>query len=224
MSAQKNSLAPRQPEVDTTDARFAARAITVAEREQALARLKRELLDLQSRYFEAVGALYAELTGLEAAAVDLEVQLGLRPPPVETDAPADAPDDSAADAPGCANRSAPTPDLKRVFRDIAKALHPDRARDESARYRRHSLMAEANRAYAERDEDRLRLILGAWERSPDAVVDDHPDADRQRDERRLAQLDERLIAIEAEFADLRRSAIGRLKQKVDAFGSAAEIP
>jgi hypothetical protein len=27
-------------------------------------------------------------------------------------------------------------------------------------------MAEANRAYAERDEDRLRLILHAWQHDP----------------------------------------------------------
>jgi hypothetical protein len=216
LAAQKNTLPSRASDADSTRGRLEAREVQVAEREQALARLKRELLDLQSRYFQAVGELYAELSSLETAAVDLEIQLGLRPPPASTDDPDDAPDAGGADdQPGCSTRGAPTEDLKRVFRDIAKAIHPDRARDESARFRRHSLMAEANRAYAERDEDRLRLILGAWERSPDAVVDDHPDAERQRHERRIAQLDERLIAIATEFADLERSAIGRLRQKVD---------
>jgi hypothetical protein len=32
-----------------------------------------------------------------------------------------------------------------MFRDIAKAIHPDRAHNSAARDRRHSLMAEANR-------------------------------------------------------------------------------
>jgi hypothetical protein len=44
-----------------------------------------------------------------------------------------------------------------MFQDVARAVHPDALpdaqHDERTRYRRHSLMAEANRAYAERDED-----------------------------------------------------------------------
>ena len=82
-----------------------------------------------------------------------------------------------------------------MFRDLAKAVHPDRAPDDRARYRRHSLMAEANRAYAERDEDRLRLILHAWERSPESVLGDDEEGESLRVRRRIAELDERLVAI-----------------------------
>jgi F0F1-type ATP synthase membrane subunit b/b' len=76
-------------------------------------------------------------------------------------------------------------------------------------------MAEANRAYAERDEDRLRLILRVWERSPDAIVGDDPEANRLRLNRRLEELGARLVELEAELADLRDSAIARLKRKID---------
>ncbi len=64
-------------------------------------------------------------------------------------------------------------------------------------------------------EDRLRLILRAWERSPESVLNDDPNVDRLRVERRVAELDDRLIAIDAEFADLETSAIWRLKAKID---------
>ena len=115
----------------------------------------------------------------------------------------------------CANRSAPSDDLKRVFRDLAKAIHPDLASDDAARRRRHALMAEANRAYAERDEDRLRLIQRAWERHPEAAIDESPGADRRRTLRLIVEIEERLVAIGGEFADLRSSAIWQLKGKID---------
>lgn len=198
-------------------ARLKTLEVTLAKREADLAALKQDLRALQSKYLDQIGGLYAELSTLEASLADEEIRRGFRPPPPPDD---DPPDDGSQnhgrfEAEACSNPAAPSDGLKRIFRDLAKAVHPDLAMDEPARYRRHSLMAEANRAYAERDEDRLRLILRAWEHSPDAVVGDDPDADLQRVRRRIAEIDDRLIAIEAELADVRASAIWRLKGKID---------
>lgn len=186
------------------------------QRESELSALKIDLQELQSRYLRDIGGLYRELSELEAAVADVEIRLGLRPPPVEDDEPdAGKEEGGSSNAGACSNSSAPSDDLKRVFRELARNIHPDLALDEPARCRRHSLMAEANRAYAERDEDRLRLILSAWERSGDGILDEDPGSDRNRLQRTLARIDERLIAVEAEFADLRTSAIYRLKGKID---------
>jgi len=188
------------------------------EREAELQGAKAELQELQNRYLREIGGFYATLTSLEAALIEAEIAAGLRPP-VDPEAPlpdeADAADDAGV-ATGCSNRSAPSDDLKRVFRDLAKAIHPDLARDESARYRRHSLMAEANRAYAERDEDRLRLIMRAFERDPHAAVDEGVSGDDgARRRRRMSDIEERLVRIQAELADLRASAIWRLRSRID---------
>ncbi len=204
------SLAPIH---DPSRARLSALEQQVAERERALATFKIDLQALQARYLAEVGALYAELHTLDAAIAETETRLGLRPPPEDSDDEPEAP--PREDAAGCTSRSASSIDLKRIFHHVAKAIHPDRARDDAARYRRHSLMAEANRAYAERDEDRLRLILRAWERSSDAVVGDDPEAQALRLKRRTEELDDHLAQIEAEFADLRQSAIGRLHRRID---------
>lgn len=202
--------------LDADRARLSALEAQLAERERELDALKTELRQLQTRYLDEIGPRYAELGTLEAQVVELEVRLGLRPPPLFDD---DEDDDESAgeDAPAvsCSNPAAPSADLKRVFRDLAKAIHPDRAMDDRARYRRHSLMAEANRAYAERDEDRLRLILSAWERNVDAAIDDDEADAGTRIRRRIALIDERLIAAAAELADLRASAIWRLKGRID---------
>jgi len=168
MSLQRTAVAPSR-------ARLATLELQLAERERALAGTRRELQELQSSYLNAVGGYYAQLVEIEAQAVDLEVRLGLRP--AVEDEPPEPEGDPADNAEGCSNRPVPSQDLKKIFRNLARTIHPDLALDEPARWRRHSLMAEANRAYAERDEDRLRLILHAWERSPDAVLGDDPEAD-----------------------------------------------
>jgi len=206
-------LAP--PDVDRV--RLASLELELTGREAALAGLRAELHELQSRYLREIGEFYATLTTLEAAVYEAEVRAGIRPPFDDQD---DDRDDSGtsrpdAEAHSCSNRGAPSDDLKRVFRDLAKAIHPDLAEDEPARCRRHSLMAEANRAYAERDEDRLRLIMRAWERSPETSLDEHPADDRARVQQRITDVSERLVRIEAEVADLRASAIWRLKGRID---------
>ncbi len=188
----------------------------LAQRESDLAAFKSELQELQSHYLKDVGGLYARLSELEADLKDAELRAGIRRPELDLDPSDDAESASDVGAPAsCSNRSAGSDELKRAFRDVAKAVHPDLAMDDPARCRRHSLMAEANRAYADRDEDRLRLILRAWELSPESVIGDGPEADQQRAERKLAAINDRLIAIDAEFADLRTSAIFRLKKKID---------
>ena len=198
---------------DADRARLGALEVELAQRESDLARFKVELSDLQQRYLDEIGVLYAQLSGIESACIEMEIAQGLRAPVLAEDD--DEVDPETYKLESCTNRSEPTDDLKRVFRDLAKTIHPDLAMDEPARYRRHSLMAEANRAYAERDADRLRLILRAWERNPDALFDDSSEDAQLRVSRRVVEIDQRLIEIDAELAELRRTAIWRLKGKID---------
>src|SRR5262245_18327748 len=200
--------------LDGDRARLAALEADVAGRERELTRLKQDLLALQSRYLDEIGALYAKLNDIETAIAEVEIALGLRPAEGETaSSEAQAEDGPRAvdvgAAANCGHRAAPSADMKRIFRQLAKTIHPDLALDGAARYRRHSLMAEANRAYAERDEDRLRLILSRWERGADLDVRDHSVPGR------IAALEERRLAMDAELEDLRSSAIWRLHRKIE---------
>jgi hypothetical protein len=198
--------------MEPSRARLATLELEVAARETELEALQGDLHALQSKYLSAVGGYYRQIVELEDEAEALEVKLGLREA-VDEDTEDDA--DAEASEEGCGNAAAPSGSLKSMFRTLARTLHPDLALDAPARMRRHSLMAEANRAYAERDEDRLRLILHTWERSPEAVVGDDPEAEAERRQRRIAAIEDRLLVLDAELKDLRTSAIWQLKQKID---------
>jgi hypothetical protein len=182
-----------------------------AERSAGLARLDQELTAFKIRYRHEVGRLHEQLDELELAIA--EVELG------EITKKLDQEGADATSAPTGAKTNA-TPRLtsdavRRLFRDVAKVIHPDLAHDSHARDRRHKLMVAANHAYAAGDEQRLRAILEAWERSPEAVLGDDLDAARQRLIRRIAQMEEELETCARDLVELQESPICKLKALVD---------
>jgi hypothetical protein len=178
-------------------------------------RLKRELDMFAARYKQEVGTLHEQLDRLE---LDIaEAELGeLSKAVAEGRAIDAAPPPQASTEPQPAARF--TSDaVRKLFRDVARAIHPDLAHghDAEARDRRHALMIEANRAYELRDEEQLRRILDAWQRSPEAVQGSDLAATRLRLERRLAQIEEHLELYARDLAALEDSPLYRLKTTVD---------
>jgi len=162
-------------------------------------------------YRRRVGILHEQLDKIELEIA--EAELGELSKRIESGSGGPSPSAAAA-------RPAPPPRFtsdaaRKLFRDVAKAIHPDLARDESTRDRRHTLMIDANRAYALGDEEQLRLILQAWERSPDAVQGSDPEAMRLRLVRRIAQIDDELEMLAHDLAALKDSPLGKLKAMVD---------
>jgi hypothetical protein len=184
---------------------------TLDERGAEASRMKSDVDLFRISYRQQVGTLHEQLDKLELSIA--EAELGELSKLVENEA--ESPRESPPSAgPTLAPRF--TSDaVRRLFRDVAKAIHPDLAGDELARDRRHSLMVEANRAYALGDAEQLRWILQAWERSPEAVQGSEPDALRLRLVRRVAQIEEQLEMLAAELADLQASPLWKLKAMVD---------
>jgi len=75
---------------------------------------------------------------------------------------------------------------------------PDFATDDAERVRRQRMMAEANQAYADGNEAKLQAILREWESSPESVKGEGVGAELIRVIRKIAQIEERLHAIEDE--------------------------
>ena len=183
----------------------------LGERHAELAQVKSDLDAFEIDYRKRVGTLHEKLDQLELAIAEAELgEISKR----LANGAGDSSNRAAAAQPSASPRL--TSDAVRaLFRDVAKAIHPDLAGDESTRDRRHALMVEANRAYASGDEEQLRQILQAWERSPEAVPGNDPEAIQLRLVRRLAQIEEQLAVLAQDLAALKDSPLGKLKAMVD---------
>lgn len=62
----------------------------------------------------------------------------------------------------------PSAELRTLYREVAKRIHPDLATDEADRLKREQLMAEANAAYQKGDAQSLRRSL-EYESSPESL-------------------------------------------------------
>jgi hypothetical protein len=202
-------LIHRPRDLDALRARAADLESDLDARRAELSRVKTDLAEFRLRYRREVGLLHEELEELERGIAELELGEFARRLDEEGAA---APNTAAP--PESAPRALTSDGVRRLFRDVAKAIHPDRATDED-RERRHALMIEANRAYAVGDEERLRRILAAWENSPEAVRGEDANAERERLLRRAAQLEEQRVASDAELAELKGTPLWQLKTMVD---------
>ncbi len=189
----------------------------LAECELRLATLRGELGALERRYLKLVGLPYAELDELRAqiaermAAEDPQNER-LQRAAQEARARADESRGAASVKESEETKQfTPSAELKRKYREVAKAIHPDLTTDAADRTRRQELMAEANAAYQKGDEARLGKVLDVYESSPEAVQGDGAGAELVRVIRKLSLMKNRLGEIEIELQNLFNSDIYLLK-------------
>jgi len=193
----------------------------LAERELRAANLRAELGAFERRYLHFVGSRYAELDDWQARLAERRAEE--RPGNERAKQAADEARARAEETKSAAGEKSPqephaftaTPEMKRLYREVAKRIHPDLTSDRKDRSKRQHLMAEANRAYECGDQERLVKILTEYEHSPEAVEGEGPGAELIRVIRRVSQARSRLAEIEAETQELLRSDLHQLKLRVD---------
>ncbi len=185
----------------------------LAERSAEVTRTRSDLDAFRIRYRQHVGLLHEQLDELELALA--EAELGELSKRIEERRQAGHEPAAPGDEPAETAPRFTTDAVRKLFREVAKAIHPDLAGDDDARGRRHSLMIEANRAYALGDEELLRSILEKWERSPEAVQGTDDDAMRLRLTRRIDQIEDHLGRLAGELAAMQESSLWQLKAMVD---------
>ncbi|MGA7961433.1 MAG: hypothetical protein WCA33_07010 [Candidatus Acidiferrales bacterium] len=193
----------------------------LAERELRSANLRAELGAFERQYLHYVGSRYAELDELtatiaERAAKEQPANERAHKAAREARARADETKSTAGEKSAATPRAfESTPEMKKLYREVAKRIHPDLTSDRADRAKRQQLMAEANEAYERGDEAKLNKIFAEYEWSPDAVQGEGPGAELIRVIRRISQARGRLAEIEAELQELLRSDLYQLKVRVD---------
>jgi len=212
-------LKPEEEELRRKREELTAVRATLAERELELVDLRGQLAAFEGRYLREVGTLYAELDEWKARISELRARLDPSP---TANAQAEENREQARqayeEAYGKASETrdfTPSPELRSLFCEVAKGIHPDLSKDAADHERRTRFMAEANRAYQAGDADALRRILDEYQDGADAVGGEGIGAELVRIIRQISLAKDRVAAIERELVTLLRGEIGLLKKQAE---------
>lgn len=180
----------------------------LAERRVELVALQEEFRRFKTLYTQVVGSRLAELEEVERAIKQAEARtLG-----VEHE---EEPEEAGAynESPALILEHGKT-GLRKLFWSVARLFHPDHAADEAEARRRHTVMAEASRAYREGDIDSLHILLGDEElRSYCASA--HPLEETEDLTDKLLRLKEELRTVEFGIKRIKQDSLYRLKLSVE---------
>jgi len=222
-----------EEELERKQAQLNALEAELAQQELSLITLRTRLSAFERHYMQTIGLLQAQLDELEVRYAELLVA---RHPHNEhwisfyqraqTKAQESA---KAANAwatgdnripfenlsVGQSRHFHPSADLKQIYREIAKQIHPDLAANEEERAFRNSLMIEANIAFQSGDESRLREVLLQWESHNQSSTGEEGKAKLANLNLRIQRVQARLQAIQQEMERLLDSALYKLYSHVE---------
>jgi hypothetical protein len=197
---------------------------TLAERESELAQIRAQLKIFEGRYLRQVGILYAELDDLEARIAEREVDLydsdSARRHAEETRQRAQETHDAAFGDAGEVEEFDPPPSLKTLFRDAAKRIHPDFARDDAEQKHFTLLMARANQAYSRGDAETLQRLLDDHREINASIASEGAAAELLRITRQIQHAERDIATLDVERHTLLSGEIGQLQ--LDAETAARE--
>jgi len=192
----------------------------LAEQELSLTTLLAELAVFQARYLREVGSLYAELDEWSAKIAELLAQRdGTR----QTRSAASEAREQAERSAGAVRTETTQPpefkssvSIKRLYREVARMVHPDLATDDIDRARRERLMADANAAYQRGDVEALKRILDDYESNHETTPLKNFAVELERVMRLIRQVRSRLSQIEQQLTAFHSSRLADLKARTEA--------
>ena len=141
----------------------------LAQIEEEHATLRSELAAFQSDYLRLVGVVDLQVQELEAKILAI---VAVRTGAVEDAAAAEAAEQrfrettTAMSAIPAPSGPPPDDDLKTLFRDAAKRMHPDLVADDAGRGHAEAFMKRLNQAYKAGDAEGIGNLVRQWETSP----------------------------------------------------------
>jgi DnaJ-domain-containing protein 1 len=184
------SLSPELEELQRKAEELSALEADLVQGELDLATTHGELQNFEREYQQIIGTRYTELERIEIQIAEYMAYLE-------------------------SNRDfKPSEDIKQVYRQVAKLIHPDLTTDPQQKIVRQQLMTEANQAYEDGNIDRLREILCSRESRPEILESEGIEAKLIRINRKIAQCQERLREIRKEIAEIEQTELYQLQVEV----------
>ena len=186
----------------------------LAERESELAQIRLQLKTFEGRYLRQVGILYADLDEIEARIAEREVALydsdSARARAEEARRRAQETHEAAFGEAHEAEEFDPPPSLKTLFRDLAKRIHPDFARDDAEQKHFTLLMARANQAYSRGDTETLQRLLDDHHEINASIAGEGAAAELLRITRQIRHAQRDIAALDTEQHTLLASEVAQL--------------
>ena len=212
-------LTPEQKELRRKRAQLAVFEGELTRQELRLANLRADMLPFEERYYRRIGMRCARLDQIEAEIAEIEARLHREDAAAQEwarRARERAEESRAAVRRKMSEPGAKPPTaLKRLYRAVARRVHPDFGEDPTDRDLRARLMAHANRAYQRCDERRLRAIVSEYEFGPEVVRGEGTPLELVRVIRKIALVRGRLGEIVDEMEQTRSSDLFRFKARVE---------
>jgi hypothetical protein len=210
-------VSPEEEKLENRRRELAGLLSELVERELSLANLRAELAAFEGQYLREVGVLYAELDEWNAKIAELIAKTDNTSEAQSAAAQArKQAEETYAASHGEAAKVAsftPSPELRKLFKEVVNCVHPDRATGDADRALRDRLMKQANAAYLRGEADTLRKILDEYASSPESVKGGGVAAELERLSRQIQQASRRIAEIEAEVALLVASDTAKLMAK-----------
>ncbi|MDQ3009215.1 MAG: J domain-containing protein [Acidobacteriota bacterium] len=185
----------------------------LAERESQASKLRGEMSAFESRYLRVVGGRYNKLAEIEKEIAKIQ---GLDFDEDDENYSGDSlADDEADGIISCGQNRFHSDKLKKLYREVARKLHPDLASCPTDRQHRHQLMVEVNRAYESGAEDRLQELLEAGENLEAVEADGAMSTEMILLLRRIAEAKQRIAEIESGIEEATSAELYKLKLRVE---------
>lgn len=193
----------------------------LADRELQCASLRAELGAFERQFLHFVGSRYAELDELKAQIAERiahdqpensNCQIAAREARARSNDSKSAAGEKSSTKPKAFQ---PSKDMKHLYREVARRIHPDLTSDANDHSKRQQLMTDANEAYERGDREQLAKILAEYEHRPEAVVGNDAGAELIRAIRKISRAKNRVAEIETGIQEFMRSDLYHLKVRVD---------
>lgn len=199
---------PPTRELEARTTLLAELHMRAAELEGTLEQERGRLREFEKRWKPAVGRRYIELEEIKETIAELR-----RLAKLARAGKLDARKQVSEEAPHEVFR--PDAEARKLFRALARKIHPDLADDFEDRRLRHELMAEATRAYRKKDRRRLQWLLEHWEASPGLAKGRDLDSWLERTNQQIAWERYRIQDLNYEIAGLGASSSAEIMREAE---------